>query len=179
MNANCDNGDMVKTLAMIAYMLSATSSHSHSGFELTSHAFQNSQFIPVQFTCRGDNHSFPLQWHHVPGQAKSLALIMSDPDAPSGKWYHWVVYNIPPDARGIQEGARYALSPYEVVGKNSWGSTQYGGPCPPNGLHHYEVKVYALNSLIFHHQPLTGPQLKQAMHGHVIASAKLTGRVIK
>ena len=160
---------------MIGYLLNAAEPQSVNHIQVRSHAFKDEQSIPIQYTCQGENRSFPIQWDNVPLSAKSLALIMSDPDAPSGIWYHWVLYNIPPDARGVREGEPYLLSPYEHIGKNSWGRATYEGPCPPAGFHRYQITVYALNTIISNNRTLTAQQLKQVMRGHILASGKLIG----
>jgi len=109
---------------------------------LTSSAFQDGQPIPVQYTCDGTDQSPPLAWIEAPQGTKSLALIVDDPDAPSGLFRHWGAYDIPPGTRSIAAG--------ELIGKqavNSFGKPGYGGPCPPkgHGTHHYHFKLYALD----------------------------------
>ena len=113
--------------------------------ELTSNAFTNGQSIPAKYACTGRNISPALAWNDPPAGTQSLALIMDDPDAPAGTWVHWVLFNIPADARSLQENMdTSAMS----VGKNSWADLGYGGPCPPSGTHRYFFKLYALDTTI-------------------------------
>src|SRR5262249_33212072 len=110
---------------------------------LNSPAFQQNDHIPSKYTCEGEDASPPLTWEGVPNGAKSLALIVDDPDAPDPKapkmvWVHWVVYNIPPDTKGLPENAGKARLPQGVLlGLNDFKKTEYGGPCPPIGRHRY------------------------------------------
>ncbi len=146
-------------------------------FELTSEAFAQGEPIPTPYTCDGDDISPPLQWTVPPSDTQSLALIMDDPDAPMGTWVHWVIYNIPADARTLEasvppeaerpDGSRH--------GQNSWRRNDYGGPCPPSGVHQYVFKLYALDTTLDLEAGATKKQLLQAMEGHVLAQAELTG----
>lgn len=117
---------------------------------LTTPAFNQNGQIPSRYTCEGDDVSPPLAWDGVPEGAKSLVLIIDDPDAPDPKapqrvWVHWVVYNIPPDVKGLLENASKAGLPQgTVLGLNDFKKTEYGGPCPPIGRHRYFHKLYAL-----------------------------------
>ncbi|MBI2652383.1 YbhB/YbcL family Raf kinase inhibitor-like protein [Candidatus Woesearchaeota archaeon] len=139
--------------------------------KLTSSAFQNNGAIPSEFTCDGADVSPPLAISDVPKNAKSLVLIMDDPDAPVGTWDHWVVFDIPPSTREILEGTE----PDGVAGRNSWGKTGYGGPCPPSGTHRYFFKLYALDTELNLPQGTTKKDLEKAMQGHIVAQAQLMG----
>jgi Raf kinase inhibitor-like YbhB/YbcL family protein len=110
---------------------------------LTSGAFKDSQPIPTQFTCDGANRSPPLSWGEPPAGTKSFALVVDDPDAPSGTFGHWGAYDIPPGTRSIGEAQSVGTQAI-----NGFGKTGYGGPCPPagHGPHHYHFKLYALNT---------------------------------
>ena len=118
---------------------------------LTSPAFKPDGRIPSKYTCEGEDVSPPLAWTGVPEGTKSLVLIIDDPDAPDPKapqivWVHWVVYNIPPDAKGLPENASKAGLPQGTeLGLNDFKKTRYGGPCPPIGRHRYFHKLYALD----------------------------------
>jgi len=157
-------------------------SSSAAKMTLTSPAFQANGSIPAQYTCDSKGTSPPLAWSGVPTSAKSLALIVDDPDAPDPKaptttWVHWVLYDVPPSATGLPEdvGAT-SLPPGTRDGKNDWKKTGYGGPCPPVGQHRYFFKLYALDTVL---PDLHGPdkaQLEKAMHGHIVAQAQLIGR---
>ena len=111
---------------------------------LKSSAFNNGDMIPKKYTCEGENMSPPLYWDHVSPLAKSLVLICHDPDAPSGDWVHWLVYDIPATVTSFKEDEDLSL--YKI-GLTSWGSTHqgYNGPCPPSGMHHYIFDLYAID----------------------------------
>ena len=120
--------------------------------ELISNDFKAGEFIPKKFTCEGADVSPQLSWTHVPPKTQSFALIMDDPDAPAGTWVHWVLYNIPGDSLGLQEGtAKEETLANGATHGASWGvdtfsRVGYGGPCPPPGKpHRYFFKVYALD----------------------------------
>ena len=138
---------------------------------LTSPAFQNNAPTPSEYTCDGANLSPPLEISDAPSNAKSLALVMDDPDAPVGTWDHWVVFNIASAIREIPKGTE----PNGVGGRNSWGRTGYGGPCPPSGAHRYFFKLYALDTTLNLPEGSTKKELESAMQGHIVAQAQLMG----
>jgi len=146
--------------------------------KLTSKAFQEGGMIPRQYTCDGKDISPPLQWDKAPERTRSFALICDDPDAPMGTWVHWVIYNIPADARQLAEG----VPPTERLpngarqGKNDFRKIGYGGPCPPRGTHRYFFKVYALDVLLDLPSGATKAQLEKAMEGHILARGQLMGK---
>jgi Raf kinase inhibitor-like YbhB/YbcL family protein len=148
---------------------------------LTATAFKPGGEIPTVHTCEGADTSPALQWSAVSARAKSLALIVDDPDAPDPKaprmtYVHWVLYNIPPTAKALAEGAaRGGLPPGTREGKNDWKRTGYGGPCPPIGRHRYFFKLYALDAELPDLGTPTKQQLEQAMEGHVVEKAELVG----
>jgi len=143
------------------------------GFVLSSPAFADGGKIPTKYTCDGVNVSPPLKWDGVPGGTKSLALLVEDPDAPGGVFTHWIVYGISPDVREIKEGET-ALG--AVEGSNDFGKTGYAGPCPPPGKpHRYVFKLLALDSLPQIDDKPTRERFNEAIKGHVIAEARLTG----
>ena len=115
---------------------------------VTSTAFQHGGMIPSQHTCDGANRSPALAWSGVPAEAKSIALIVDDPDAPRGDWVHWVLYDLPADAKGLPESVPQdkLLAGGGTHGQNDFGRPGYGGPCPPSGTHRYYFKVYALDA---------------------------------
>jgi Raf kinase inhibitor-like YbhB/YbcL family protein len=146
---------------------------------LTSSAFNAGGAIPALHTCDGNDVSPPLSWTGVPPNAKSLALIVDDPDAPDPAspqrtWVHWVLYNIPPDAGGLPQGAQ-PLPPGAREGTNDWKRAGYGGPCPPIGRHRYFFKLYALDVVLPDLGKPTKTQLEHAMQGHVLAHTELVG----
>jgi Raf kinase inhibitor-like YbhB/YbcL family protein len=140
--------------------------------KVTSSAFQDGSNIPSKFSCDGPNTSPPLQISDVPAGAKSLALIVDDPDAPSGLFTHWVIWNISPQTTTIAEGN----APKGVHGTNDFGKSGYGGPCPPSGTHRYYFKVFALDRELDLPAGAKRGQLDAAMKGHVIAEGELVGR---
>jgi len=140
--------------------------------KITSSAFQGGANIPSKFTCDGSDTSPPLQIADVPSGAKSLALIVDDPDAPGGLFTHWMVWNIPPDAGAIGEGS----TPKGAQGTNDFGKSGYGGPCPPSGAHRYYFKVFALDRELDLPSGAKRRQLDAAMKGHIVAEGELMGR---
>lgn len=148
---------------------------------LSSAAFGAGQGIPSTYTCNGRDLSPPLSWSGVPAEAKSLALIVDDPDAPDPAapqrvWVHWVLYNIPANTSGLQQGVLSgALPPGTLEGVNDWKRTGYGGPCPPIGRHRYFFRLYALDVAL---PDLAHPgrtKLERAMQGHIIEQTELIG----
>ncbi len=148
---------------------------------LKSRAFDNGGEIPSRYTCEGEDVSPSLVWTGVPETARSLVLIIDDPDAPDPKapkmiWVHWVLYNIPPDVTGLPEGVVPAkLSPGMMEGLNDWKRIGYGGPCPPIGRHRYFHKLYALDTVLEVIDTPTKAKVEAAMKGHVIAQTELMG----
>ena len=148
---------------------------------LTSSAFASNQSIPKLYTCEGRDLSPPLTWTGVPAGTKSLALILDDPDAPDPAapqvtWVHWVLYNIPPSAAGLPQGAASGALPAGTLeGLNDWGRTGYGGPCPPIGRHRYFHKVYALSVVLPNLSRPNKAALEQAMKGHILGQTQLVG----
>jgi Raf kinase inhibitor-like YbhB/YbcL family protein len=110
---------------------------------VTSTAFEEGAAIPSRYTCDGDDLAPPLTWTGVPSDAEALALIVDDPDAPSGTFTHWVVLDIPVSTTRVDEGG---VPQGGVQAQNSAGDASYFGPCPPSGTHHYRFTVYALSS---------------------------------
>jgi hypothetical protein len=137
--------------------------------------------IPEVHTCEGRDTSPALSWSGVPERAKSLALVVDDPDAPDPKaprmtWVHWVLYDIPPSATGLPEAVSGRdLPPGTRQGTNDWKRTGYGGPCPPIGRHRYFFKLYALDALLPDLGEPTKQKLEKAMEGHVLAKAEVIG----
>ena len=148
---------------------------------LTSPAFSDDDEIPKRYTCEGEDLSPPLAWSAAPEGAKSLALIVDDPDAPDPKapqmtWVHWVLYDLPAAAGGLAEAvAREGLPAGTREGRNDWRRTGYGGPCPPIGRHRYFHKLYALDVVLADLGAPTKAELEAAMEGHVLAQAQLVG----
>lgn len=148
---------------------------------LTSTAFEHNGEIPSLYTCDGQNISPPLAWEDLPEAAKSLVLIVYDPDAPDPKapkmtWVHWVLYNIPPNVSNLQQAVKPGDLPYGILeGLNDWKSKGYGGPCPPIGRHRYFHKLYALDEVLPDMGTPTKAKLEKVMAGHIIATLELVG----
>ncbi len=143
---------------------------------LTSSAFTNNGQIPERYTCHDQDITPPLQWSDVPQQTKSLALMLSDPDAPSGTWEHWLIFNLSKDSSGLPENLK-KLPDGAEIGLNSWGKMQYNGPCPPSGEHRYVFRLYALDTLLNLPGKIKRQEFEAAIKGHVLATAELLGRV--
>jgi len=145
--------------------------------EIVSKAFNDGQRIPDRHTCQGAGISPELSFSSTPRGTVTLALVLEDPDAPSGVFTHWVVYNIPPSSTGLADG----IPPGQLVdgtlqGKNDMGKNGYYGPCPPPGrLHHYNFHLYALDNAPGLPNGASKKQLLAALQGHILAQARLTG----
>ena len=145
---------------------------------ITSSAFEDGGLIPAKYTCDGADVSPPLQWDAVPQGTRSIALICDDPDAPMGTWVHWVLFNLPSDAKELAEnipseetlpnGARQGVSDFGRIG--------YGGPCPPSGTHRYFFKIYALDTEIGLEAGADKRQLLKTMEGHILEQGRLIGK---
>jgi len=145
---------------------------------ISSPAFQDREKIPAKYTCQGQDISPPLKWNGVPNETQSLALIVDDPDAPSGVFTHWVIFNLPPDSRELPEAVPAAsqLPSGALQGKNDFGKIGYGGPCPPPGYpHRYRFTLYALDRQLDLKAGSSKKQVLNAMEGHILAQGQLTG----
>jgi len=151
---------------------SQTKSTIKSSMKISSNAFENNQEIPGKYTCDGKNINPPLTISDIPATAKSLVLIVDDPDAPVGTWVHWVVFNIPPTTKEITENA---VPKNSSQGITSFGKPGYGGPCPPSGTHRYMFKLYALNGILNLDQHADKKAVEAAMQPYIIDQSQLTG----
>ncbi|MCX6169849.1 MAG: YbhB/YbcL family Raf kinase inhibitor-like protein [Ignavibacteriales bacterium] len=147
-------------------------------FKLFSPSFKDGELIPPKYTCDGANISPPLSWTTPPEKTKSFAIIVDDPDAPVGAWVHWILFNIPSDARELIEesSSKHNLPKGTIEGTNDFRKNNYGGPCPPSGTHRYFFKLYALDLLLPLKESTTKKQLLDAMKGHILAEAILIGK---
>jgi Raf kinase inhibitor-like YbhB/YbcL family protein len=143
-----------------------------SGLAISSPAFPHNGMIPARHTCDGEDASPPLSVRDVPEKTATLALIVDDPDAPGKTWVHWVVWNI---GAGTAEIPSNAVPAGALQGRNDFGKTAWGGPCPPSGTHRYFFKLYALDASLPLKGGATKTQLEEAMKGHVIGKAELIG----
>jgi Raf kinase inhibitor-like YbhB/YbcL family protein len=152
-----------------------------SSLVIRSGAFADGGEIPMRYTCEGADASPALEWSGVPSAAKTLAVIVDDPDAPDPDapkmtWVHWVLYDIPPTATGLPEAvSRDALPPGTRQGVNDWKRTGWGGPCPPIGRHRYFFKLYALDATLGDLGAPTKAKLEAAMKGHILATGQVMG----
>jgi len=142
--------------------------------ELTSPAFTNNSPIPDKYTCKGEGISPPLNINSIPTGTQSLALVVHDPDAPSGNFAHWLVWNISNTTTALKENT---LPSGATQGLNDFNQTGYGAPCPPNGTHRYIFKVYALNRQLSLDPGAHSYALMANLEGHVLAKAELIGLV--
>lgn len=149
-----------------------TAPSSAAAITVRSPAFAAGTMIPVRFSCRGSNTPIPLAWAGVPAGAASVALIMDDPDAPSGTFTHWVVFNLPTTSRGITGGR---LPAGAAQAQNGRGQAAYTGPCPPSGTHHYRFTVYAEPRRLPLQAGASLPQALAAIRANPLASGRLTG----
>ncbi len=167
-------------LPLLACSASRKGGEAPMSLTITSSAFAANGSIPARFTCEGEDVSPPLAWSGVPAEAKSLALVVDDPDAPDPRnpkttWVHWVTYDIPSDATGIPEGAGKQGIAGAKPGLNDWKRAGWGGPCPPIGRHRYFFKLYALDTTLGDLGRPTKAQLEKAMTDHILARGELIG----
>lgn len=171
--------------AMLAAALVGSGRGAGTAMTLRSPAVTGGDRLPTQYTCDGAGASPPLAWRDVPGNAKSLALLVVDPDAPDPAapqriWTHWVLYDLPPASSGLAEGvAVAALPPGTRQGHNDWGRSGYGAACPPIGSHRYIFTVYALDTVLADLHMPDRIALERAMDGHIVARAQLVARYAK
>ncbi len=148
-------------------------------FRISTHAFGDGASIPLKYTCGGADVSPALNWSEPPEGTKSLVLMLEDPDAPGGTWYHWLVWNIPGHSGGLWEhlAPMGRLPGGMMQGGNSFGRMGYGGPCPPMGqTHRYVFKLYALDTMLDLPAGANQLQLEHAMRGHVKGETEWMGR---
>jgi Raf kinase inhibitor-like YbhB/YbcL family protein len=140
--------------------------------------FQQNEMIPSKHTCDGINVSPSLEWLGFPSETKSFALICDDPDAPSGTWVHWVLFNIPVTITELPENFTVKNRAIKGIlgGMNDFGKMEYGGPCPPRGTHRYFFKIYALDTSLDEREGISANSLLKAMEGHVLAKGDLMGK---
>jgi Raf kinase inhibitor-like YbhB/YbcL family protein len=167
--------------AQIEGQSSATnkSGESSMSFNLESAAFKSGEDIPKKFTCEGADVSPHLKWGDPPAGTKSLALIADDPDAPVGTWVHWVMYDLEPPIKELQEGFPKSEEILGIgkQGLNDFRRLGYGGPCPPPGkAHRYYFKLYALDTKLNMKPKATKQDVERAMQGHILAQTELMGK---
>ena len=140
---------------------------------VSSTSFKNNEMIPSQYTCDSSNISPQIAWTKGPDDTRSYTLICDDPDAPAKTWVHWLVYNMPPSVTEIPENSKPMKD--VMYGTTDFRRMDYGGPCPPSGIHHYHFKVYALDCILPLKPGATKPEIEKAMQGHILANGELVG----
>ena len=162
---------LVLLLGLIVYAKFFIFNSPKLGMEIKS-VFENKAEIPSKYTCDGENISMPLEIQNISENAKTIVLIIDDPDAPAKIWVHWILFNIPVSGKEVEikEGEKLGVS-----GINDFEKLEYKGPCPPSGTHRYFIKAYALDSELNLDEGVTKAQVEKEMKNHVIDSAELIG----
>ncbi len=166
------------SLAVISGCIAGEKEVSMEKISVSAEAFKEGEIIPREYTCDGDDISPSLSWKGVPANAKSIALVMDDPDAPGGTFVHWVLFNVPAGTQKLPKGmpGNETLPDGSLQGKTDFGRIGYGGPCPPGGTHRYYFRLYALDTRLNLQPGITRQQLDNAMKGHILATGELMGR---
>lgn len=159
--------------AIAVFLIASSHAKAQSEMSVSSSAFQNGEEIGTKFTCNGKNVSPELRISGAPATAKSLALVVDDPDAPGGLFTHWLVWNVDARTRQLGENSAPAGS---VAGTNDFGKHGYGGPCPPSGTHRYFFRIFALDTKLELKAGAKRAELEKAISGHIIAKAELMAR---
>ncbi len=163
----------MRFLLFLFFALIASTSFA-ADLTLTTHSFIDQGGLPVMYTCDGKDMSPELTWNNAPANTKSFAIIMSDPDAPGGTWYHWVIYNLPAATTSLVEGMSH-LPAEATLAENSWHKAAYNGPCPPKGsVHHYIFTLYALDAVLTVPVNSDNKAVLEAMKSHVLKQSVLT-----
>lgn len=139
--------------------------------DVTSTAFKNNDAIPAEYTCEGGGTAPPLTWSRVPSAAKSIAILVDDPDAPKGTFTHWLVTGIPPTTTSLDKGGE--LPAGAMASKNGKGEAGYTAPCPPTGRHRYRFDVFALD--IAAPKATSRADFLTEINGHIVAKGELVG----
>jgi len=170
--------DMTRILGLFfcLRLLAISQAIADAPLTISSPAFQNGLFIPGKYALHGGNAAPELHFSNVPAHAKSLVVIVDDPDSPTGLWTHWLVWNIPASITSLNAGK---LPPGAVQGKNSFGNLHYDGPAPPKGMHRYFFRVYALDAPLSLPAGAIRAKLGAAMTGHVLGHAEFFGTYVE
>ena len=161
------------SLALAIFVGTILNMNAASSISVTTPAFQAGGDVAAKFTCNGGNVNPELRINGVPSEAKSLVLIVDDPDAPRGLFTHWIVWNIDPKATDVGENSAPTGG---IQGTNDFGKRNYGGPCPPSGTHRYFFKIYALDTKLDLKPSARRAELDAAMRGHTLAQGELMAR---
>lgn len=164
---------LINLLSVLVLFFVSCSAYAED-FAITTNAFLDTGALPVLYTCDGKDVSPQLSWSGIPKNTQSLVLIVSDPDAPGGTFYHWLVYNIPVSTTELAEGIQQ-LPAGAMMGTNSFDKKQYNGPCPPKGTAHtYLYTLYALDIKLKLPAGADGKTLLENMQDHTLQKIKLT-----
>src|ERR1700730_15336581 len=163
---------LIALATLVIRLAQAQNAAGSTSLKVTSRAFGQGGTIPKQYTCDSSNVSPPLRIENLPKTARSLALIVDDPDAPCRTWTHWLLWNIDPKATEIREDG---VPQNATQGTSDFGSAKYGGPCPPSGTHRYYCKAYALDTTLSLPSSSKKAALEKAMAGHIVAEGSLLG----
>jgi len=144
--------------------------------KITSNAFAEGTSIPDKYTMYGQNRIPPLHFEQVPEKARSLALVVDDPDAPKGTFTHWVLFNLDPKTRDIKEDCVPVMA---TQGRNDYGEVEYGGPKPPSGEHRYFFKAFALDTVLALPRGSKREEIEREMKDHFLDHAELMGKYAK
>jgi Raf kinase inhibitor-like YbhB/YbcL family protein len=168
----------ISPLARVAMSVTVGISRS---IHITSSAFENNGMIPMQYACDGQGTNPPISWTGMPAAAKSLAMTLEDPDAPSGLFVHWVIFNMPPSLTGLPAAmpTDAKLPDGTIQGLNGAGKPGYTPPCPPSGVHRYFWRVYALDTVLNLPETANRDDLFKAVEGHVLGWGQLNSRYQK
>ena len=177
---------LIKSVFLIFFILATQSNllaqkelkETNMSMLLSSPAFGQGAMIPDRYSCDGEDYSPPLVIEGVPDEAKSLALICDDPDAPMGSWVHWVVYNLPVSTESLEENidpSKTELESGALQGSNSWGRIGWGGPCPPSGTHRYFFRLYALDCVLELGPGATKAKVLKFAEEHLLEQCELMG----
>jgi Raf kinase inhibitor-like YbhB/YbcL family protein len=162
--------------ALVTLAATAGAKPAASPLAVSSPDFANDGTIPADHTCQAAGTSVPLQWSEPPPRARSLAIIVDDPDAPGGVYTHFVLFNVPPSTRSLpSEPAEIAPVVGGVLGRNSSGKSGFAPICPPSGRHHYRFSVLALDTMLPLGTGASADDVEQAAQGHIVARGQLTG----
>jgi Raf kinase inhibitor-like YbhB/YbcL family protein len=173
-------------LVPLAVLLAAVAAAPHASaavpstpapLTVRSPAFANGAPIPARYSCDGEGVSPPLEWGDVPDGTRSIAILVTDPDAPRGPFVHWLVYDLPPDTRSLPAGvgSKGEVPKQASLGLNSNLQSTWTSVCPPSGEHRYVVRVFALDRRLAGLHAPTGGDFERAAQGHVLAEGRLTG----
>jgi len=169
---------LIKNTLLSSLVVSAFLCTTAQAFSISSTAFSDGGDLPKQYSCNGADISPPISIKDAPEGTKSFVLIMDDPDAPSGTWLHWVLYNVPASVTEIPEktSTKPVWEDGTMQGKNDWSDAKYGGACPPDGNHRYFFKLYALDTVLELKKKASLYKVKKAMKKHILAEAKMMAK---